>query len=252
MGSNRRQPFGYTMKFGRIVTHMEEAEQVVRIFQEYNKGASFSELAEMMRQSGVEYDAGKAWNKNMVARILGDRRYLGEDGFPTVIGEVAFQEAISRRINKSSPVQKTDAQKILRWKCNRRITPHIENEVLFLLNGLIRNPNLIQVQQVHHVQSERLETNQRELENLLSQLPVDSQQATKMIFETSVAMYECIDPREYEAYRMKRLLQKETLREELDAQLIGMTITAVLATSNGEVKIQLKNDQVIGRGEIHE
>ena len=81
---------------------------------------------------------------------------------------------------------------------------------------------------------------------------MDSQQATKMIFETSVAMYECIDPREYEAYRMKRLLQKETLREEPDAQLIGMTITAVLATSNGEVKIQLKNDQVIGRGEIHE
>ena len=252
MGSNRRQPFGYTMEFGRIITNEEEAEQVARIFTEYNRGASFAELAEMMRQTGVAYDAGKAWNKNMIARILGDRRYLGEDGLPAVIEKGTFQEAISRRENKTCASQKTDAQKILRRKCNRRITPHIENEVLFLLNGLIRNPDQIQVEQVNHIRSERLETSQKELDNLLIQLPVDSQQATKMILETSAAMYECIDSREYEAYRMKRLLQKETLHEELDARLIGTTITAVLASSNGEVKIQLKNDQIVGRGEIHE
>ena len=46
MGSNRKQPFGYTMEFGHIVIHQEEAEWVIKMFLKYNQGASFKELAE--------------------------------------------------------------------------------------------------------------------------------------------------------------------------------------------------------------
>lgn len=252
MGSNRRQPFGYTMKSGCIVTHQEEAEHVMLIFREYNRGASFSDVAEIMRQTGVEYDAEKPWNKNMVARILGDRRYLGENGFPPIICEGDFQQAVSRRSNKTSPVQKTEAQKILRRKCNRRITKHIENEVLFLLNELARNPERIETPRMQKPQSGQAETLKAELDTLLEQFPVDGEQARKMLLDTAAAMYECIDPREYETHRMRCLFQKESPRNELDALLIGMTITAVYADSNGEVRIQLKNDQIIGRGEKNE
>lgn len=252
MGSNRRQPFGYTMEFGCIVTHQEEAEHVMLIFREYNRGASFTDVAEIMRQTGVEYDVGKPWNKNMVARILGDRRYLGENGFPPIIGEGDFQKAVSRRGSKSSPVQKTEAQKILLRKCNRRITEHIENEVLFLLNELARNPERIETPRVQKTGSGQVDSMKAELEKLLAQFPVDGEQARKMLLDTAAAMYECIDPREYETHRMRRLFQKESPRNELDALLIGMTITAVFADSNGAVRIQLKNDQIIGRGEENE
>lgn len=250
MGSNRRQPFGYTMKFGCIVTHAKEAEHVKLIFREYNSGASFSDVAEIMRQTGVEYDVGKPWNKNMVARILADRRYLGENGFPPIIGEGDFHQAVSRRVSRSTPVQKTEAQKILRRKCNRRLTGQIEKEVLFLLNELARDPERIETPRMKNQQSGQVEILKAELENLLAQFPVDGEQARKMLFDTAAAVYECIDPREYETHRMKRLFQKESPREELDALLIGMTITAVLADSNGEVRIQLKNEQIIGRGDI--
>lgn len=62
-------------------------------------------------------------------------------------------------------------------------------------------------------------------------------------------MYETIDPREYESYRMRRVFQKEEPRSELDARLIAMNVSAVLVDSNGKVKIRLKNDQIIERGE---
>lgn len=65
----------------------------------------------------------------------------------------------------------------------------------------------------------------------------------------SLAMYETIDPREYESYRMRRVFQKEEPRSELDARLIAMNVSAVLVDSNGKVKIRLKNDQIIERGE---
>jgi hypothetical protein len=48
---------------------------------------------------------------------------------------------------------------------------------------------------------------------------------------------------------MRRIFQKEEPRSELDANLIMMSISAVMVDSNGNVKIRLKNDQIIERGE---
>ena len=62
-------------------------------------------------------------------------------------------------------------------------------------------------------------------------------------------MYEAMDPREYETQRMQRIFQKEEPRSELDANLIMMSISTVMVDSNGNVKIRLKNDQTIERGE---
>ena len=88
-----------------------------------------------------------------------------------------------------------------------------------------------------------------ELEDLITQLPVDEERSREVLREIAVAMYETIDPREYESYRMRRVFQKEEPRSELDARLIAMNVSAVLVDSNGKVKIRLKNDQIIERGE---
>lgn len=64
--------------------------------------------------------------------------------------------------------------------------------------------------------------------------------------------HEAMDPREYETQRMRRIFQKEEPRSELDANLIAENISAVMVDSNGNVKIRLKNDQIIERGEKSE
>ena len=80
-------------------------------------------------------------------------------------------------------------------------------------------------------------------------LPVDEKQARQKLMETTVAMYEAIDPREYETYRLKKAFQKEQPRTELDADLIAMSISAVYIESSGKIKIKLRNEQIIERGE---
>ena len=65
-------------------------------------------------------------------------------------------------------------------------------------------------------------------------------------------MYEAMDPREYETQRMRRVFQREKPRSELDAKLIDASISAIMVDSNGNVKIRLKNDQTIERGEKSE
>lgn len=249
MGKYRKLPFGYRMEFGRVVVDQEERDWVEFIFQQYMGGASFNELTEYMRQEGVPYDRDKQWNKNMIARMLEDSRYMGEKEFPVIIDPEVFGRVSSRRESKKVPIQKTEAQKALRRKCSFPITPYIENEVLYLLNWLTMNPEQIITPENCVVNTDRLDALTTELERLLSEMPVDETATREKIMEMAVAMYEAVDPREYETYRMKEVFRKEQPRAELDADLISRNIAAVIVDSEGCVKVKLKNEQVIGRGE---
>ena len=85
MGTKRKLPFGYKMESGRVVIDSVEKSWVLHLFSRYNMGVSIRELTEFMNNTAVPYDPGKPWNKNMVARILADTRYLGDSGFPVLI-----------------------------------------------------------------------------------------------------------------------------------------------------------------------
>ena len=94
---NRKQPFGYRMTLGEITILPEEAETVRSIYLQYIAGASFKQLAEQLQAEDVLYDEDKSWNKNMVARILEDDRYIGKKEFPALITAEQFDAAQKRR-----------------------------------------------------------------------------------------------------------------------------------------------------------
>ena len=103
MAGNRKLPFGYQMEMGKIVTNPKEALTVQYIFQQYALGASYSELLEHLRKQDVPYDKGKLWNKNMVARILENRKYTGQPGWPSIIDADMFERANEKRSSKVAP-----------------------------------------------------------------------------------------------------------------------------------------------------
>lgn len=249
MGKNRKLPFGYKMEAGSVVIHPEESRWVFYIFTKYASGVSFKELTEYMKQEGISYEQDKLWNKNMIARMLGDARYQGTSNYPVIINKELFQRVADLRSAKTAKVQKTEAQKTLRRKCGFPLTRHIESEVLYLLNSLILNPEQIETPKDIQVTADRLDGLKTDLENMLAQFPVDENGTRDKLMQIAVAMYEVVDPREYETYRMREVFRREQPRTELDAMLIAMNISSVLVDSNGNVKIKLKNEQVIGRGE---
>ena len=249
MGSNRALPFGYKMEFGRIVIFPEEAGWVTYLFDQYLLGASYKGLSDEMNGYCVRYDGERTWNKNMVARILQDCRYTDDGGFPRIIDPAVFQSAEEKRRKKATAPEKTEVQKILRRKCGCRITAHMEHEVLYLLNRLAAHPERISTPNPPKSPPPRLDALKSKLEELISKLPVNEERAWEVLQEAAAAMYEAMDPREYETQRMRRVFQKEEPRSELDANLIAANISAVIVDSNGNVKIRLKNDQIIERGE---
>lgn len=252
MGSNRTQPFGYRMEYGKVVIDPDESRWVVYIYEQYILGESFKSLSDTLCGTGIHYDGDKPWNKNMVARILQERRYTGDGRYPPIIDICIFKQVDQKRNKKVAGSKVTKAQKILKKKSGGRITPHLEHEVLYLLNGLAGKPERIKIPDVPTTGNSIVEAMKMELEELLGMLPVDETQARKKLMETTVALYEAIDPGEYETHRLQRIFGSEQVREELDGNLLEQTVKAVTVDGLGKVRIRLKNDQIIERRECGE
>ena len=252
MGSNRTQPFGYRMEYGKVVIDPNESRWVVYIYEQYILGESFKGLSDTLCGTGIHYDGDKPWNKNMVARILQDRRYTGDGRYPPIIDICIFQQVDQKRNKKVAGSKVTNAQKILKKKSGGRITLHLEHEVLHLMNGLAGKPERIEIPDALARSNSIVEALQAELEELLGLLPVDETQARQKLMETTVAMYEAIDPREYETHRLKRIFGSEQTRTELDGTLLEQTVTGVTVDGLGKVRIRLKNDQIIERRKCDE
>lgn len=91
MLKNRNIPFGYCITNGEYAVNETEAEAIRQIFAQYIGGDSLKTIAAQMT---VPYNTCKpVWNKNMVSRVLENRRYLDENGSPAIISQEDFDTA---------------------------------------------------------------------------------------------------------------------------------------------------------------
>lgn len=245
---NRKQPFGYRMELGVIVRHPQEAPLVEQIFQQYLSGASYNTLVADLRSQPVPYDEGKIWNKNMLARILEDKRYTGKGGYPVIIPAEALARALEKRSANQRPSQQTEAQKVLRRLCGHRVTEQTERQVLYLLNRLAGRPERIAIPHAKESPQSNQWQLQRELDSVMAQQPIDEDVAQKLILAIAAAQYSAVGNEEYETTRLQRVFAQAQPMTELDAELLQSTVSAIFPTSNGALAIRLKNNQVIGGG----
>ena len=247
MGSNRKRPFGYKMEFGEIVLHPAEAETVRWIYDHYLAGASYNALVDKLRERGIPYDGDKPWNKNMAARILADRRYTGEGGFPSIIPEGQFHMVQARRQERTTPCQKSPAQKELRKLCGGSPPAWVERQVLGLLNRLIQRPELIACPVPEAKPLSEVDKLRRELDELLHCPPVDETRARRLAFRLAALQLNAIGPEEYETLRLRRLFQNRRPMMELEQELLHESVRRI-AVSNGTVTVLLKNNQTLEGG----
>lgn len=243
MAGNRKLPFGYRMELGKIVVHPKEAEMVTYIFQRYILGASYKELVEHLREQDVPYDAGKLWNKNMVARILENRKYTGKPGWPLIVDMDTFEYANEKRSSKVSPPQQTDAQKTLR-RLSGESSAEVEQVVLHLLNLLIAEPQQIIAPQPMLSNPTRVSELRSALDHELEQQPINEDAAKRLAMELASAQYEEIGSQEYETERLRRLFQRQSSMQSLEAEVLRNAVNRIYVHGK-KVKIRLKNGQVV-------
>lgn len=244
---NRKQPFGYRVVMGEIALHPQEAELVEYIFRQYLSGATFNALVLELRKQSVPYIEEKAWNKNMVARILEDKRYTGECGYPAIIQQYELERVLEKRRCKQGQAQKTEAQKMLRRLSGHTATERMEREVLNFLNRLIQNPSYIKTPDIGPTDSSNIQELQSELDAVMGCQPIDEDVAHKLIQAITAAQYSAIGSCEYETIRLQQIFTRWQPITELDAELLQVSVAAIHVHSDGSLRIKLKNNQVIER-----
>ena len=244
---NRRIPFGYTMQQGIFVHKPEECRCVQMIYDRYLHGESYKAIADKLRESGVQYEADRAWNKNMVARILENKRYTGIAPFPSIITEEQFDAVSKLRADKKTDIDNSPAIRALRKLCDGKITPNIERQVLFLLNGLIEHPMLVHAIHTESHGQLRLRTLREKLDDIMLQQPINEDEAKQLIYELASAEYTTISSNDYETERIRWLLHDAVLMDKLDEVLLEKCLAQVMIVTDRTVSLRLKNGQIIER-----
>lgn len=113
MLKNRSIPFGYCVINGKYDLNIHESEAVQKIFSDYIGGKSLKTIA---AETQMPYNVNKtAWNKNMVSRVLENRKYIGENGYPQIVTQHEFEQAAQIRTERTTyrkPALQTNPQSI--------------------------------------------------------------------------------------------------------------------------------------------
>ncbi|MDE6899421.1 MAG: recombinase family protein [Lawsonibacter sp.] len=235
------------MEFGEIVIHPLEAVTVQEIFRQYISGESYKSLVDSLREQSVPYDQGKCWNKNMVARILENRKYTGVQGWPVIIPEEQYDRANEKRTSKVTPPKKTEAQKVLNRLCRGGPAADAGQVVLQLLNNLIADQEQICTPETPKADTMQINNLSRALKQELERQPVNEDAAKNLALELASARYTGIGDQEYETVRLRRLFGEYTTpMQELDAALLRSAVSAV-RMRRCSISILLKNGQIVER-----
>jgi len=275
MASNRKQPFGYELRGGRVCLRPDEAETVRWIFDQYVAGHSYAKLTEALNQKGVPYLPDKPWNKNMVARMLEDRRYTGAESYPAIVDEEQMSAVLRHRAGRTVEQKQDEGIKEIRrlavcglcgekmtripyvhgrerWNCPackgipRAVTDSMLTEnVTTALKQLIASPSAVRVPNSPAVTDHAADAMEQELQRQMTLSDSEEGSLTQMAFQLTALRYGQLDNRSYETQRIRRCLEIATVREDMDVSLLHSITAAVLVYPNGNVQFRLKNNLII-------
>ena len=227
MPKNRVIPFGYCMRNGEITVDFNESKAVARIFEEYLNGSSLQQIAKLMELEKIKYSASSDhWNKNMVKRIIENKKYLGNEKYPQIIGEKFFTHANEKRMLKATSVCviPEDLQEIrnrtyclecghrlsriggncrsAKWDCRNPDCYRLEYQltdqmiigsVLTVLNAAIANPNLIENNGEISTYSPTADVirRQNEINQMIDLAQVDFDRIKFELYRLAEMKYEC-------------------------------------------------------------
>lgn len=280
MTQNRWLPYGYKVENGKTTINEQESEIIRRIFKSYANGESYKKIAEALTAMGVTYMQNKpAWNKNMVARILQNKSYLGTDSYPPILEPAIFAAAEQAQ----KPYTLTEAPDIKqlkglfvcgicgeplgrriktgggeRWHCARECN-HISTAVTDAL--LLKNihslleklPQSLNQSMVESQKVITLNPSTAKLENEISGImgrEISDETAVKgLMFRLAQAKYDDID----DDLAVTKQMIEQLKSNEPDAKTLRSMAKKIIISTVGTVSIELKNNLLLTeRGDKNE
>ena len=281
--------FGYQYQDGVIVAHPQEVTVIKHIFNEYMSSHSLLEIADQLNADNVEYQPGvTGWNKSRIMRLIEDKRYAGNGGFPAIIDEETHQALLQLKskkntqsnTNRSAEIFHIDVPVICpacdhemnrrhdsrfqkcqqRWVCSNadcRTVIHKPDEdlladITMLLNRVIASPEMIQIpvtpDLAPSIQVRKIEN---EIGRQMDSLDRDKTALQKMMFECVSLKYADINSAPHIAQRLKAALTNAGPLSQFSMEVFKKAVKEIHLEKDGAVSIKLINDQMVGKDNEH-
>lgn len=272
--ANRKLPFGYRIWGGQVQIEEHEAETVRIIFDRYIAGVSYDRLAGELNGHDVPYAPGKRWNKNMVARILQDERYLGGSAYSQIVTPESFRRAKTAKPDVSGTRSCTEIKDIRilarcglchgpmrRTRKNYWLCPHcmdspasIKDDHLILcvdhlLRRLCKHPDAIAPSPAVPADSGIIQSAQDRFIQEMDKPEFNEGAAKSAALALASAQFNALDSSDYETMRIQYILGQSEPCDGLDTSLLRQIVSTVLIHPTGEVSLRLKNNQIVERSD---
>lgn len=281
---NRNIPFGYRYQNGVVTRHPTESAVFGQIVRSYLDGKSLLNISEDLNAGQVEYLPGvTGWNKARVMRLLEDKRYLGDSGYPALIDADTFA-LLQEKKHLRNLLKDTDRQADIfqitvpvrcpacgaemsrrhdsRCKCTERWTCRDPNcktlikmsdcdlltQITEILNRIIEYPELIHDDELSPIEPT---AEQRKLENEIGRIQDTGAQEKETLqgklLELVSLKYKSIPAGVGICYRLKADFEKSAPLTAFSAELFDRTVRAVHLREDGAIDLELLNGQRFGK-----
>lgn len=266
----RNLSFGYRIRDGKICVDERDSSTVRMIFEGYIQNASYQKLADMLEQRGIPYTPGKRWNKNIVARILKDRHYIGDEEYPPIITQDIFQRAEAANTWSCDSPERIRLVKKLRsmvlcpicggtmsrnfrsnWRCpdcmdvSVKVTDGaLEHSAAELLEQSGRTASDMEIPDISSEMG-TVQGAENKLLQALDQAEFDETAAKDRAMVLASARFDALGSEDYETMRLKYILSNREQEGAFDAGLFFDIASAILIYPSGAVSLKLKNGKII-------
>ena len=277
--------YGYKMENGIIVVENEEASIVAEIFDRYGQGEILKSIADDLTYRQIPYYQDKReWNKNMIDRIIANRKYIGEDRYPVVVSEDVFNR-INGLKNQKGKKKTTHAPEIEylkshlkcahcgrnlyryprwsrreKWVCNNGCKFDIYLGDSEIMQGIIdslvkakdgRLPIYEKSQFESYNPSLEIVKDTNEINRMIDQSNIQFQTVKNMIFQCVKKKFSCCLDDEAYAHNgfVKKCFEEWDIRNEIDIQFLEKVVKEILVEKDGGITVTLINKaRIYGRG----
>lgn len=271
--------YGYQVKNGKTVIHIEESEVVKRVFSLYVEGETLKSIATMLTEENVAYFQDEVkWNKNTIKRMIENEKYMGNEVYPMIISPSVFNQAKTVKERKSCK-QETHTPEVElfreiavcgkcgsrykrvntwgtreKWMCSKgcKCSAYIDDVILEdavtgNLNMVIRNPDLLNVvADSQYMPTIDVTKEENELIRLLEQPKLNFSVVAKCILQGAKVRFDCC---EFDNGELTEELKNEiSFVDKIDYRVMKEYIKQIIIQPDGRITTVFINDAKITNG----
>ena len=275
----RTVPFGYAVEKGKKVIVADEAAVIIEVYEHYCSGETFKQIADSLTARGVKYlENDSQWNKNNVARLIDDLRYLGNEEYPQIVPAELYERVRTCREGRSAkkaelhsdiklikdklvcgqcgkPFSRKNKWKTReKWICSSgcKCSVYLDDiTIIRNINSVIANP-MVCTLQGKNISSYTPTSNITRLTNdvnrMLEQTKIEFMTVANSILECASEKFDCCNI-EVNDELTQLILEMFAEATGFNEELIAQTVDQIIVNEDGKIKLLVKSGVEI-KGDI--